>query len=179
MTPVTLTRNLIDDFNAQLQRVGAPLADSWTGGLTDEEIDAILLPLGIDLPEEARVWWRWQNGAERSFAHRGVLPLEYGIEPFASERETMKELWDVDFLLSPVDERPWIYFYCGGARGAPVPVYGQDDDTEAPVEMLPSIGELVGAWTKVLAAGVVTIADDGKWKFHEHNWPIDVPHGVI
>jgi len=43
---------------------GAPVADRLRPGLSDVEIDEVLGPLGIDLPEEARVWWKWHDGAD-------------------------------------------------------------------------------------------------------------------
>lgn len=33
-------------------------------GLADEEMDALTVPLGIVLPEEARVWWGWHDGTD-------------------------------------------------------------------------------------------------------------------
>ena len=44
-------------------------------GLTDQQIDTLTAPYGIDLPEEARVWWRWHNGRHADVGHAQYFPL--------------------------------------------------------------------------------------------------------
>ena len=43
-------------------------------GLTDAEMDALTEPLGIVLPEEARVWWGWHDGTDPHF----IDPIQGG-----------------------------------------------------------------------------------------------------
>ena len=56
--PALLDQALLDQFDARLRALGAAIVDAWAPGLTDDQIDALVCPIGIDLPEEARVWWR-------------------------------------------------------------------------------------------------------------------------
>ncbi len=39
-----------------------PIRHHLQPGLTDVEIEQIMAPTGLTLPEEARAWWRWHNG---------------------------------------------------------------------------------------------------------------------
>lgn len=66
----------------------------------------------------------------------------------------MEQLFGFAAFLSPVSGKPSIYFDCRGSVDAPVPIYSAQD-IEAPVRALPSIGELIVVWTKLL--------DDGIW----------------
>jgi len=68
--PTLLTTDLLDRFEARLRGAGAPIVDAWAPGLTDAQIDELVRPLGIDLPKEARVWWRWHNGVDREASRR-------------------------------------------------------------------------------------------------------------
>jgi hypothetical protein len=181
-TPRFLDQDLLDQFDAQLQRLGAPIADNWAPGLLDEEIDAILMPVGIDLPEEARRWWRWHNGAlndEQIGPHyllgeRPVWSLQRAADSWAGAAEWARELWEwpshFAVLHQVAGSRPWLFVFCGRGRDAPVPVYVQDD-IDTPEEFLPSIGELVAMWSTILASGSVSIDPDGRWTVREDAWP--------
>ena len=57
------TAELATEFERSLHSVNAAITRTWLPGLTDSEIDALSRPHDLDLPEEARVWWRWHNGA--------------------------------------------------------------------------------------------------------------------
>lgn len=59
------TNNLVDLLTAleeEWRRQGAPIADLLAPGLTDQDIDALVDPVGLRLPQELRVWWRWHDG---------------------------------------------------------------------------------------------------------------------
>jgi SMI1/KNR4 family protein SUKH-1 len=178
--PRFLDQDLLDQFDAQLRRLGAPLADNWAP-LSDEEIDAILTPLGIDLPEEARRWWRWHNGALNDdqigphylLGERPVYSLQRAADNWAELGELLLEGWQWPShfaVLQVAGTKPWLFVFCGRARDAPVPVYVQED-IGTPEELLPSIGELVVIWTTMLASGSVSIEPDGLWNVREQQWP--------
>jgi hypothetical protein len=57
-----LDTELLAEFEAVLGELRVPITRVWRPGLDDASIDALLEPLGIQLPEEARRWWRWRNG---------------------------------------------------------------------------------------------------------------------
>lgn len=174
---ITLDRALLERFDAALGAFGAPIVDAWAPGLSDEEIDALLLPLGIDLPQEARVWWGWHDGTRedapilsRHFGRRAPLGLRDVSEIYASLRGADEQLWGLKGLLSPITDKPDVYFGCAGARYEHVPIYTQND-IETPAIVLPSIGELVLAWITLIEQGAWSINPDGIWELNEENVP--------
>lgn len=175
---VFLDVGLLERLDAELRALGAPIVDAWAPGITDEEIDAVLLPLDIDLPEEARVWWRWHNGTredaamiDRHLWRRFPMSLEATAELYASAREDTEYLWSIDKWLCPAIEKPEIFFCCDRPRAEPVPIYTQNDNADIPKEVLPSIGELVLAWLELLERGVWTLRRDGIWTTHPEKIP--------
>ena len=54
------------------------VVDHLGPGLSDAEMDALTEPVGIILPEEARVWWGWHDGTD---------PLK--IDPIRGEQFAM------------------------------------------------------------------------------------------
>ena len=87
-----LDRDLLDRLEARLRAAGSLIVDAWAPGLTDTQIDDLLQPLGIDLPEEARAWWRWHDGilveanprVTEISPRRPHLPLRYVAEQYAA-----------------------------------------------------------------------------------------------
>lgn len=165
-----LNDRILDEFLGALRRIDAPAAGTLVPGLSDTEIDAVLEPLGIDLPEEARVWWRWRNGTDPSapagktlFGDRHFLSLQQNVEYY----EDLNAIWEDDGytkLLQPVDQKPYIFFDCRGLRDASVPVLWTEDIY--PLEAFaPSIGSLIRRWIEVLNSGNITVADDGIWDY--------------
>jgi hypothetical protein len=176
-----LDRDLLELFEQRLRAQGALIIENWAPGLADEQIDALLQPLGIDLPEEARVWWRWHDGILKDAPHpteispgRAHLPLRYVAERYAALADEMSELDDIDALLAPVTEKPALYFHCAVPRDAPVPVYSQNDDVVAPRLVLPSIGELIVGWIELIDRGVWRTNPDGTWAWDHEQLPDDV-----
>lgn len=139
-------------------------------GLSDAEIDALLGPLDLELPEEARVWWRWRNGTDpiaptgmTLFGDRHFLNLQQNVELY----EDINATWEdgrYNKLLEPVDQRPSIFFDCHGPRDDPVPVLWAED-LDPPEPWAPSIGTLVRGWIEVLNSGNVTVDEAGIWDY--------------
>lgn len=143
------------------------------------QIDELLLPAGIDLPEEARVWWRWHNGTRddapviaRDFARR--QPLSLVVDAYEHQRATDVELYGLDGLLRPISEMPVIYFDCSGPRDAPVPIYSLNDWTDDARLALSSIGDLVLTWISLIDRGVWVTRPDGTWAWDHERIPQDV-----
>ncbi len=61
--PRAQIKELVAGFERDWRRVGATIARSLRPGLSDPEMDAVTLPLGIRLPEELRGWWGTHDGA--------------------------------------------------------------------------------------------------------------------
>lgn len=169
--PAFLSQDLLDRFEARVRAVGAQIVDAWAPGLADERIDALLEPMGIELPEEARVWWRWHNGFIASSAQRSreitparwLMDLETAADEYAYFRDPMRDAGNPEGLLSPVSEKPTIYFRCAGPKDAPVLVYSQNDYTERPRLALSAIGDLILTWISYIDRGVFAANADGTW----------------
>jgi hypothetical protein len=181
--PIFLDHELLNSFEARLREKGVPIVEAWAPGLTDPQIDALLQPLDIDLPDEARVWWRWHNGflfdspqrSRQITPFRWLTALETAADEYACMRDPMRDAGDPEGLLAPVGEQPSIYFHCAGAKDAPVPVYSQNDYTDRPRLVLPSIGELVMTWISYVDRGVFATNPDGTWIVRsEKPYPPDV-----
>lgn len=180
-----LDQVLLDRFDASLNSLGAPIVGAWAPGLGDEEIDALLLPLGIDLPAEARVWWGWHNGTRedapiltRYLGDRCPLGLEDAADFYASDRGAQEQLFGFSGLLSPITDKPSIYFGCDDAHDGQVPIYVQND-VETPTIVLPSIRDLVLAWLALIENGAWSIRPDGVWELNQANIPPGVAELLI
>jgi hypothetical protein len=129
----------------------------WSGvsrralGLSDAEIDELLLPVGINLPEEARVWWRWHNGQQvasdgtvHTLAGREILSRERAVQWHERFRVIDYGAFGVDGLIPLLMEQPVIHIDCSRNFADPVPVYtiGHGEGSEL---VLGSLGDLVAA----------------------------------
>jgi hypothetical protein len=176
-----LNADILADFECALRSVGAAITQVWAPGLDDGQIDALVAPIGIDLSEEARIWWRWHDGLrpDTSGAQTYLTPgrplnsLAQALDLFESARGMMLDLDRVDARLRPVLGDPWIFFACDGPRDAPVPIYvdGRDDPQRF---ALPSIGELVLTWTRLIDEGGYTTDADGLWEWDFEKIPEDI-----
>lgn len=88
---------LLEVFESSLRAVGAPIVKHREPGLDDAAIDELIVPLDLQLPDEARVWWRW---------HNGTVPDTPGRERCIMPGRD---------LLSPPDRVGW----CAGSLGGP------------------------------------------------------------
>jgi hypothetical protein len=157
-------------FERALEGAGAAITKVWAPGLTDAEIDQLCLPLGFNLPEEARRWWRWRNGfVEGTKAPswelvpaRPIFDLALVLKHFASDRESDPEVYGRVRGLQPVGDQPTIWWDCSGAFDAPVPVRTQED-VDDPIPALPSIGALVVKWTELIETGAFATDEQGFW----------------
>ena len=161
----TLTADLLSELEQRLRDGGAGVVDALNPGLTDAQIDELLLPAGIDLPDEARVWWRWQNGTRRgaraaTLGLRDLLDLETVVDVYEHARFRDVRGRGLDGLLGGLGWTPRLWFDCSGARHERVPVFAQSD-IEDPRVVLGSMGDLVTAWLHLIDAGVWRIDADG------------------
>jgi hypothetical protein len=183
VVPTLLDQALLDRFDARLRAAGALVVDHWAPGLTDAQIDALLHPLDIDLPDEARVWWRWHNGTlvdprkreAKISPGRHPLPLKEVADFYAGEQGPLIDFYGVGGQLRPVSEKPLIYFDCAGRHDEPVPIITALDASDEHRVVLPSIGELILAWIDLLDRGIWATNPDGTWIIdHDRRLPPDV-----
>lgn len=170
-----LDDELLAGFEARLRHVGAAVVDHWAPGLEDAHIDELVAGSAIELPDEARAWWRWHNGTVAGapptrtaiVPWRNQLPLDAAVSSAASFAAERVEIFDMPELarqLDLVDSLPSIYVDCNGPRDTAAPIYTQNDYTEPPQLVLPSMGELVATWMQLIDDGVFATAPDGQWQ---------------
>jgi hypothetical protein len=147
-------------------------------------MDRLTAEIGITLPDEARTWWGWHDGAGEPGAGYGQRAAELGpgmyflplSDAVAHHREMRTlspdvdpdDLWPANWLaVSALDDQA-IVLYCDVAKAAPVPVEWYI--TEAGLDNGPnllSMGEMVAIWTGAI--------DCGGWWFEYENqrWECD------
>jgi cell wall assembly regulator SMI1 len=174
--PRLLTADLLVRLEQRLIDVGAPIAQLWRPGLNDYQIDALTAEIGLSLPAEARIWWRWHDGVDQL---PGPMPsigggwdpisLQDAIEDVVRQRKKAalraqalpddptgdwSDSW-ITLCDSPSPAR--LACDCAVAPGSPSPVLYIDPefnyDPYRP--KAPSLGELIHAWLEAL--------DDGTW----------------
>jgi hypothetical protein len=166
-----LDDRLLNELTRALHSSGVA-TESWAPGLSDAEIDVLLRPHDLDLPEEAQRWWRWHNGYLEGTRppwvgvtpNRPLLSLQEVLELYAESKDGDRQIWGADRWLMVFVDRPSIYFDCSGPHDAPVPIRTQED-IDAPEPVLPSIGEMVKLWTELIDASVYTTDPGGTWDF--------------
>jgi cell wall assembly regulator SMI1 len=60
--PERLSIELLESLRERWERIGAPIALGLAPGLSEDEIDSRMEPIGLTLPTEARLWFRWHDG---------------------------------------------------------------------------------------------------------------------
>lgn len=178
MTAVAiLDESLLDGLVAALRAQGAPIVDHLNAGIADAELDALTAPLGIKLPAEARVWWRYASGVARSAPLSSVglsaswwwAPLEEIVHECREMREIASE--GVPLGKPGLFKDSWLPIVIGDAilvidTSQPViaPVYTIDFADLEPggsyTPILPSLGSLVQTWTLALENGAVRYDHD-------------------
>lgn len=176
-----LDDQLLDEFTRALTSAGAAITHTWAPGLSDAEIDALIEPHDLVLPEEARRWWRWHNGCVEGtrpprtdiLPRRALKSLEETLALYAEAKDTDRDVYGADRWLSPVSDVPRLWFVCSGAVHEPVPICMQED-VDDPEAVLPSIGELVRTWTELIDTSAFTTDANGDWEWHFERIPQDV-----
>lgn len=167
-----LTGDLLAELEAALGQQDPELVARLAPGLDDQDIDELMRPRGLTLPEEARVWWRWHDGLTWSTVDGRIfgpgfqlLPLEAAVREYTSRleqaEELAKEIPNITFW-----ERPWFplvgagtglfIFDCSGDPAAPAPIsfYHVEEAGEDGRPPARSVGEMVAWWIDALERGV-------------------------
>lgn len=193
----TRLRHLLERLEEHWWRQGADIARALQGGLTDGEIDALMAPLGIRLPDELRIWWGWHNGTEPldTIGPGGwdFVPLQraieyyhgwldYGAESVAPDIPAMAEAyWHVPWFPIVSLGGPNIVLYVDTAEAQP-------GDT-VPVKLLdatiwenylgnrvPSFTDAVQLWIDALDNGYHWWSSDygGSWQHRYAEIPLEL-----
>ncbi len=162
--PELLTVELLERLHHTLRDLGAAIVDHWEPGLTREQMDALTEPHGFRLPDEAALWWGWHNGAGAAeiIPDRQPITLEGSVESLSVGGGAMEDAFGLSRMLIVVNEQPWLWFDCRGAKDAPVPVRS-GYKTNRPRVATESIGEMVLIMIAALEAGAFTTDERGEW----------------
>jgi cell wall assembly regulator SMI1 len=189
--PVSGEVRLLDDailreLEERWRQVGAFIIRALRPGICDSEMDRVTAAVGLRVPNEARRWWSWHDGAEpqvsgiaaelgpgraflslrASVRERGRLQQLLGVASGGSGDPDWRDSW------LPIDahKRP-IVFDCGVGTNDPVPVRSFFmEDADAGAKGVASIGELVLVWIEAM--------DCGAWSYNraaerwEYNWQL-------
>jgi cell wall assembly regulator SMI1 len=191
---------LSDELLARLERSwiaqDAPLLKHLRPGLTDDEITEVTAPLGLSLPSEAVLWWRWHDGVGIEEGLRNVdrevgpgryeyLPLEQAARRYEEMRAVAEQaaggsgnpafMSDRDYWWHP----SWfpiavnvgnqvVTCDCSVRPGSVTPIRVVDwHDDAFDQPKTPSFGRMVEWWIEAL--------ENGTWRYdaHEQRWVSD------
>jgi hypothetical protein len=176
-----LDAELLERFESSLRAAGIPAVDGLMAGLTDWQIDEIVGPVGLQLPEEVRAWWRWRNGGPpRHYTpllpFRQMTSLQIAVAEYTARLRPEAGFYgDPERCLQPVSELPAVFVQCVGSGDIPASIYTVNDWADAPKLVLASFGELVLTWIEYIERGIYAVGADGPWGWHDtQNYPPDV-----
>lgn len=187
-----LSREQLNTLLRCWEELQLPVVEQLRPGLEMREIDARTSTLGLTLPEEARLWWTWQDGAtdagaEPTSRYIGpglpLLSLDEAVSLYARLREEAALVWEerADYWWRPTwfpitERRGAIRCDCAVAEGAPTPIYWayshDHDERGLTAPRVDSFGTMVDWWIDALNAGAwVYDADSGRWGEHPDRLP--------
>lgn len=174
---------------AQLERawdsLDAPILGMLRPGLSDSQIDELMAPTGLVLPDELRWWWQWHDGAEarlpdadeeREIGPGGWLHLSLreAVELYDFHDGAYREYAGYgDMQLANITWRPGLFPLCqgvGGARDVLAVATLVEAHGPAPVMLrtftgvesdcgAETVGELVGMWIELLESSRYLVED--------------------
>lgn len=187
-----MTEELLEQLAERWRALRAPIANSLRPGLSDDEMDALVAPVGVRLPTEARVWWGWHDGTETDLLSHAIghdtLPLQLAqaVEQYSELLEAASDVTADDESSDPGDfwGREWFPFAvprrahlacdCSVAEGAPTPIRHVDFyfPAESRVPVSPSLGAVVSLWIDAIDSEAWTYDHDRPgWKRHPERLP--------
>jgi cell wall assembly regulator SMI1 len=182
-----LSPGMLDDLEQQWQIQGAPVLEHLRPGLAGPETDAIVAPLGLRLPVEARTWWSWHDGANTKGgpavlrtigAGFEYLPLAEAAEQYRLCREASVQAAETARQAGPASEPEYwwaphwfpvtltgyggvVACDCSVDSGGPTPIrmvwWAGRESFAEPVAQ--SFGQMVSWWIDALKTGV--------WRYEE------------
>ena len=163
-----LALDLLNRLEAAWRAQGAEIAGVLAPGLSNAEIDAIVAPTGLDLPDEARAWWGWHDGVSVSTPRGWEIGPDIGIY---SLRQAVAELQQP--LGGGGEEAPVTWLPLAQAPGGPICVDCSEPQS-ATVHRIDvehgffpgagSMAEMVQVWLDMYDSGAWRWSrDDGRW----------------
>lgn len=166
-----LTTEILERFRAALRIAGAPLGDAIEPGLSDAEIDAVEVQLGVAVPPELRTLWKWGRPSEtRADPQNGGWDInpEFELWPPANAvamTQTFRSLIpevsrQIAFAGPPQDSCLMVDGDQTGATSSVRYVMIEEPDS---FSAAPSLGALFQLWTDQLAGGDYKFSGD-EWE---------------
>lgn len=175
--PLLLTGQLLDELQARWRREGAIVAEVLRPGLEIGVIERAMRPLGLTLPLEARLWWGWHDGTERTTHSQAIgldllfLPLERAVSNYQRQMDIARRVANGDLDPDEIWPPGWfplisklngsvIACDCSVRDDEPTPIHHYDHEfpDQALEPVAESLGDLVGRWIDAL--------DSGAWRFN-------------
>lgn len=184
-----LGTELIAEYETKLREQGVPL-DEWSSpGITAEEQEMAVEPIGLHLPTEARTWWAWHNGCPRYGLSKLVAPvgekmltISEAVEVYREYRDIVQNLVepDVPALANPDDrwDPSWLPILgpqvptvidCRDSNGDATPVRSINlQYVEESKEIgSPSLGQMMRWWIGAIDGGAWC------WDTEKREWLVD------
>ena len=176
--PQMLSPALLDELERHWRSQQVPIVSRLRPGLSGAEMDELTAPLGVRLPDEARTWWGWHDGAEttRNTHLRSIgsgfafLSLAEALEETRSQRSiaidddvySAEEWWSPSWL-AMTQQNGSIVCDCAVARGQPSPIrrvwWGSTAPENAAIKAR-SLGELLSWWIEAYDVGAWSYLPD-------------------
>jgi len=178
--PRLLSADLLEALADRWRVREAPITQNLRPGLTDDQMDSITDPLGLQLPAEARVWWGWHDGANLSSGYADdryvgsdleFLPLANAARHYTEGRAEFDRMgmpatfwWPANQFTVTTKSSGDITVDCAVSDGAPSPIFFVRHDRNPEVDFATpsarSFGEMVTWWIEAW--------DDGIWGYDKH-----------
>src|SRR4051812_323503 len=181
---VLVDEPLLDALEQQWRVQDLPVVGRLRPGLSEQAQNALVEPVGIHLPIEARRWWGWHDGAnpgglaiEREIGPGfPFLTLEEAVDAYRRYREAAAESDEPDYWWRPswfpiTDRRGAVRCDCDVASGEPAPIYwaySHDHDRDGLTRpRARSFGEVVTWWIDALQRRLWEFDRDSRgWAYH-------------
>jgi len=195
-----LTEDLLSRLEGRWRSQDAPLLASLQAGLDDDQIAEAVRPLGLRLPVEARIWWRWHDGVpveairfttERTVGPRlDYLPLAEAVRTYRTMVELARKAVEAPaglpahmaeatywwhptwFPIAPTGAGGVLACDCSVEEGEPTPIHFVDwGKNESFFEpAAASFGEMVGWWIEAFDIGAWNY--DPKYERWHYRWEL-------
>ena len=169
---------LLDQLAGRLRDQGASVVDTLRPGLSDQEMDDLVGPLGMQLPAEARQWWMWHDGSSSTMTGhalvpgRIVLPLAVAVDEARTCRlrepeppvNALEASWPIDWLPILLTGHAAIIAIQCRSNEVAAPVVYRDLQADLPEPQVGSLADLVRMWLDMF--------DIGAYEFdrEQQNW---------
>jgi cell wall assembly regulator SMI1 len=187
-----LTQDLLAELEQRWRAQGAAIADHLLEGLPISEMDRLAEAAGLSLPDEARTWWGWHDGADDMDSPAGQLgplrffmPLDQAIDERRDHLELAVEAagrmpagdpgaepdyWFRSSWLPIIPGAKPVVVECDVPPGVASPVYVAVPGEEPHQPRALSLGAAVALWVAAL--------DQGAWRWDRvrRAWDLDGSH---